>query len=162
MRTALALAVLLLGTLPLQAADRDRLVGIWLFEKEVDLRADGSSAPAGASAPAYDGILTYTADGYVSAVIMPKGRTWDADKATIEEFRDTVSNGTAYAGRYELDESKHTVTHIPRVSLEPYYEGKRLVRNYALDGDTLKVSGTFEYQGEAIRFEIRWRRAGVR
>ncbi len=157
MKTAIAL--LWLGSLPLEAAtDRDRLVGTWLFEKEVDRRADGSPAPAGTSAPAYDGFLTYTADGYVSAVIMPKGRTWDTDRATLEELRDTVSNGTAYAGRYEVDEAKHTVTHIPSVSLESYYEGKRLVRTYELSGDKLRISGTFDYQGETIRFEITWAR----
>jgi hypothetical protein len=101
----------------------------------------------------YEGLLTYTGDGYVSVVIMPKGRHWETDTATIAELRDTLGNGTAYAGRYEVDEAQHTVTHIPAVTLEPAYEHKRLVR-HALSGDSLKLSGTFDHQGETIHFEL--------
>ena len=156
-KTLIAVLLLLISALPLQAAkDRARLVGTWVFQREVDRRADGSPAPADASAPDSVGLLTYTEDGYVSVVIMPKGRHWETDTATIAELRDTLGNGTAYAGRYEVDEAQHTVTHIPAVTLEPAYEHKRLVRHYVLSGESLKLSGTFDYRGETLHFELTW------
>jgi hypothetical protein len=150
-------AFLLLGALTLRASeDQHRLLGTWSFQREVDTKSDGSPAPAGVAAPDCDGLLTYTADGFMSVVIMPKGRTWSTDTATIGELRNTVGNGTAYAGRYELDEATHTITHIPSVSLEPSYQNQRLVRTYSLQGNTLQLSGTFDYQGTTIRFAITW------
>ena len=44
--------------------------------------------------------------------------------------------------------------------MEPVYQQKRLVRSYALSGNTLKISGTFEYKGEIIHFEVTWVRPG--
>jgi tRNA(Ile2) C34 agmatinyltransferase TiaS len=90
----------------------------------------------------------------MSVVIMLKGRRWEVDTAMIAELRDTVSNGTAY----KVDEAKHTVTHIVAVTLEPTYQHRSLVRSYVLKGDELKLSGSFEYKGETIRFELTWAR----
>jgi hypothetical protein len=148
---------MLLGTAPLLGGgDRHRLVGAWRFQSEVDTKADGSPAPPGAAAGDCEGLLIYTADGFMSVTIMPKARRWSTDTATIAELRDTVSNGTAYAGRYELNEATHTVTHIPDVTMEPGYEHKRLVRTYSFQGRSLQLSGTFEYQGETIHFTLTW------
>src|SRR5262245_27113071 len=79
------------------------LEGVWIFEKEVDARADGSPAPV--PVVAYDGVLIYTADGHVSANIMPRGRAWTLDSATRADLMGSVGEGaaTAYAGRYEID-----------------------------------------------------------
>lgn len=157
--TVLAAAWVLGASCLFAAGDRSRLQGVWRFQGEVDTLADGSPAPVGSGAADYDGLLVYTADGFMSVNIMPKGRSWSTDTATIAELRDTVSNGTGYAGRFEVDESAHTVTHIPSVSLEPFYENKRLVRSYAFKGDLLELSGTFEYQGQTVHFALTWARA---
>ncbi len=72
--------------------------GVWRLLREVDTKADGSPAPVAALSDC-EGLLIYTADGFMSVNIMPKGRTWSTDTATIDELRETVGNGTAYAGR---------------------------------------------------------------
>lgn len=145
----------MLCALPVSADDRKALVGTWRYAGEVDTKRDGSPAPTSALGDT-QGLLIYTADGFVSVVLMPKARNWDSETATIEELRDTVVNGTAYAGRYELDPDTHTITHITSVSMEPAFQEKRLARQYSLKGNTLKLKGTFPYKGETIEFTITW------
>ena len=157
MNRILVALVLTLSSLSVMADDRRALVGVWRYASEVDTRVDGSPAPASAWSET-QGLLIYTSDGFVSVVTMPKKRTWLSEAASIAELRETVTNGVAYAGRYELDPSAHTITHITSVSMEPAYEDKRLVRSYALDGNTLKLTSSFPYGGEKIFFTITWTR----
>jgi len=89
---------------------------------------------------------------------MPRNRVWLAETASATELRETVTNGNAYAGRYEVDQATHTITHITLVSLEPAFQDKRLSRTYTLRGNTLKLIGTFPYQGDTIHFTITWMR----
>ena len=151
------LVLLFLCTLSLaaKADDREAIVGVWRYAGEVDTRADGSPAPVSALSDT-DGLLIYTADGFMSVVLMPKNRRWLAEAANTAELRETVSNGTAYAGRFEIDSRSHTVTHITSVSMEPAFQEKRLVRSYTLDGNSLKLSGTFPYEGADVHFTITW------
>jgi len=81
MNRILVALVLALSSLSVMADDRQALVGVWRYVSEVDTRVDGSPAPASA---------------------------WES--ASIAELRETVTNGNAYAGRYELDPSAHTIT----------------------------------------------------
>lgn len=50
----------------------------WRFQQEVDRRVDGSIFEGG-PALGYEGIVIFTASGYMSAILMPKGRTWKLD-----------------------------------------------------------------------------------
>ncbi len=132
------------------------LVGAWRYVGEVDTREDGSPGPVEALSDS-SGLLIYTADGFMSVNIMPKGRKWSAESATADELRETILNGAAYSGRYRVDSEKNTVTHVRDVSLDP--EGSiELVRSYRLDQDKLVLSGTFPYKGEIIHFAITWER----
>jgi len=153
---AAALLVLSTGAAAAQS-DRDALVGVWRFAREVDTYADGTPVPG--PPIECDGILVYTSDGFMSVLIMPKGRTWSADRATPAELRTTVLNGTAYAGRFEVDAARHTVTHALEISLEPAYQGQRLTRGYVLDGDELKLTGSFEDRRRTFLFSITWVRS---
>ncbi|HUI59140.1 MAG TPA: hypothetical protein VLX90_02895, partial [Steroidobacteraceae bacterium] len=47
------------------------------------------------------------------------------------------------------------------VSLEPEFQGRALTRTYSIDGDTLKLSGTFPHRGEIISFVITWTRVSA-
>jgi hypothetical protein len=134
------------------------LVGVWKFEKEVNTRADGSVVSMPGSG--YDGLLIYTADGHVSATIMPKDRRWSLESATFGDFMGSVGEGaaTAYAGTYQVDEKAHTVTHLPSVSVDPGDIGKTLIRRFELRGDQLLLSGQWTYQGEQLTFTVYWRR----
>ena len=161
MNRAVQSIVLVLAIAPaarLMADDQTSLVGVWRYAGEVDTRSDGSPAPASALSDT-QGLLIYTPDGFMSIVHMPRGRHWSTETATIAELRETAANGNAYAGRYEVDPTTHTVTHITSVSMEPAFEGQRLSRTYAINGDSLRLSGTFPYQGETIHFIISWTRA---
>jgi hypothetical protein len=139
------------------AAEQAPIVGVWRYAGEVDTKADGSPAPIAALSVA-QGLLIYTADGHMSVTLMPKARSWSTDDATADQLRETIGNGTAYAGRYEIDAKAQTITHLTSVSMEPQFEGKRLTRQFALDGDTLELMGTFPYEGETIHFKITWKR----
>ncbi|MFC4312197.1 lipocalin-like domain-containing protein [Steroidobacter flavus] len=136
----------------------DTLAGVWRFQKEINTTLNG--APVDIPGPAYEGLLIYTTDGYVSVNLMPKGRAWRVDSAMLSELRQTVGEGssTGYAGRYEVDVATGTVTHIPSVSLDPADEGRRLARSYVLEGDTLKLSGKWTHEGRELVFTAVWRR----
>jgi hypothetical protein len=136
----------------------DTLAGVWRFQKEINATLSGEAVDI--AGPAYEGLLIYTADGHVSVNLMPKGRSWRVDSATLGELRQTVGEGssTGYAGRYEVDAATGTVTHIPSVTLDPADAGRRLVRRYVLEGDTLKLSGQWTYQGKALVFTAIWTR----
>ena len=142
---------------PLCADDKADLVGVWRYVGETDTRANGSPAPLQSHSDS-EGLLIYTADGFMSVTIMPKNRKWSSDTATIDELRETIANGTAYAGRYEVDTAAHTVTHMNSVNLEPGYSDAPLVRSYSLHDDTLQLSGSFFFQGSNIKFVITWQR----
>ena len=158
MQPLLVTALLVLSTgVAAPQSDRDALVGVWRFAREVDTYADGTPVPG--PPIECDGILVYTSDGFMSVLIMPKGRTWSADRATPAELRTTVLNGTAYAGRFEVDAARHTVTHALEISLEPAYQGQRLTRGYVLDGDELKLTGSFEDRRRTVLFTITWVRS---
>ena len=138
--------------------EANELQGVWRFEKETNTTASGEVIEV--PGPAYQGLLIYTPEGYVSVNLLPKGRTWKVDAAQLEELRQTVGEGssTGYAGRYEVDTKNKTVTHIPLVSLDPADEGKRLVRTYALEGDKLTLSGQWTYEGKKLLFAVHWTR----
>jgi hypothetical protein len=146
-------------TLPVEA---NELEGVWLFQKEINTTVSGEVVKV--RGPQYQGILIYTADGHVSANVLPKSRAWKVDTASLEELRQTVGQGssTGYAGRYQIDANAKTVTHIPLVSLDPADEGQELVRGYALKGNVLELSGTWTYEGRQLTFTVRWIRADSR
>lgn len=146
-------------TSPLGAAagDRAQLVGVWRFAGESDTKDDGSPAQELAPPPR-EGLLIYAADGFMSVNLMPKGRRWRGESAGPEELVETVVHGSAYSGRYEVDSTARTVTHLTEVSVDPEYAGRRLVRTYSPEGDRLQLSGTFHFKGETIHFTITWQR----
>jgi hypothetical protein len=144
------------STLPAQQHDTG-LVGVWRFVEEVDHRADGSLIKTGPAA-GYTGLLIFTADGYMSSTIMPKGRTWRRETVTPSQLRDTFEEASAHAGRYEPDSAKHTMRMENSLSLDPGDEGKWDVAHYRVSGDTLEISGRWTYNGEKLTFTIRLRR----
>ena len=157
-RHILALVVLVIlatGTSAvLSSQRRDTLVGVWRFVEEVDHRADGSLVTTGPAA-GYHGLLIFTANGYMSSTIMPRGRTWKRDSVTPAELRATFEGASAHAGRYEADSAKHTVRMENMMSLDPADEGHWDVVRYRVQRDTLELSGPWTYNGEKLTFTIR-------
>jgi Lipocalin-like domain len=129
----------------------ESLVGVWRFDKEVDRRADGTVI-ATVTANQKHGFIVYTADGFVSAIIMPSHRHWALETATLDQLATWADEGTSYAGRYEINAATQTVTHMLDVSFEPAYEGRRIERNYKFAGNTLSLSGTYSSKDEVFGF----------
>ena len=97
----------------LAAQRRDRaLEGVWRYVEEVDRRADGSvvkTSPTGG----YDGLLIFTPNGYMSATLMPKGRTWRHETVTPAEVRATFDAASAHAKAAKKDTRARKVTAGP-------------------------------------------------
>jgi hypothetical protein len=136
-----------------QRAAENPLVGVWRFDREIDTQSDGRVV-ATISSKQKHGFIMYTADMFVSAIIMPSDRMWNLGSATRDQLATSADDGTAYAGRYEIDMPTRSVTHILAVSFEPEYEGQRLVRHFKLNGDTLELSGTYSSQGNKFAFTL--------
>ena len=155
-QSLLALAVLAI----LRAGTRDSqqrvpaVEGVWRLVEEVDRRSDGSVIKTGPAA-GYNGLLIFTASGYMSSTIMPKGRTWKRETVTAAQLRDTFEEASAHAGRYECDTVKHTVRMESIMSLDPAEEGRWDDVGYRVRGDTLELSGPWTYQGQELTFAIR-------
>jgi hypothetical protein len=128
--------------------------GVWRFQQEVDRRADGSTVATG-PAGGYDGLLIFTADGYMSSTLIPKGRTWRRDNVTSEQLRETFEGSSAHAGRYRVDTAKHVLNIESMVSLDPADEGQWGDVGYTVDQDTLTLSGPWTYKGEKLTFNVR-------
>ncbi len=137
----------------------DGLEGVWRFVREVDAPTD-PAGPAVDIGPkdGYEGLLIYTADGRMSATIMPRGRTWKVSAAGAGELRETIENGTAYAGTYEVRPDSHTVTHFPLAAMDPADAGVSLSRQYTIEGDRLTLTGPFRYDGKMMTFTITFER----
>lgn len=133
------------------AQTRPSVAGVWRFQKEVDRKADGSYVSVGPR-QGYRGMLILTADGYMSGTIMPFGRRWTVPTASIADFRETVETGTAYSGPYHVDPTSRTITIEVVSSMDPQDEGTEAKRQYALNGDTLRLTGTWRFNGEKLTF----------
>lgn len=120
-------------------SDAERLVGSWRL---VALDTAGSSAEAsGGQKP--DGLIIYSADGWMSAQIISPG---ESDDGTVDHH--------AYFGPYSVDEAASTVTHH---RLYNTHEGPADVpRRYTMPSeDTLEIT-PLNHQGVRLTF----RRAG--
>ena len=156
---ALIAAVVALSAGTASADDQHEIVGVWRLLSLVETKADGTPIPPADRSPDSQGLLIYTADGFMAVNIMPKRRAWSAESATIDELRDTVDSGSAYSGRYTIDSTTHTVTHTTTVSMNPVYEGKSLTRSYAFKDGGLELSGTYQWKGGTYHFAVTWSRA---
>jgi hypothetical protein len=143
---------------------RERLVGAWRLVDVVKETVDGS--PGGR--PHGDrptGLILYTPDGYMSAQIMDPGRrpisSADWSALTPEEYADEARGYFAYAGSFEVDEERGTVTHSVEVSLFPGWVGGAQLRVVELDGDHLVLGGASPEMsgGRLVTTRISWVRA---
>ena len=78
------------------------------------------------------GMLMYDADGYMSVLIMRRGRSkfasGDILGGTPEEIKEAFEKFEAYCGTYEVDEEKSIVTHHIEGARFPNFERMDQVR----------------------------------
>ncbi len=141
--------------------ERERFVGVWELEAIRDASEEtgeknffeGDRAgetpvprrhgpawapPAGFEKPV--GLLIYLASGEMSVHFMGGGRP-----PFLREFFPSPSELAAagaayggYAGRWEVDEARHEVVHLPEVSFVPNRVGARIRRSYSFE----EISGS--------------------
>jgi hypothetical protein len=107
------------------------------------------------------GLLVYTAEGYMIAVLSEVGRlpfrSRDFRGGTSEEALAAINSYISYSGRYEVDGD--TVTHHVEMSLFPNWIGRDQVRNLKfVEGNLVLTTPAFHLSGDEWTFELVWER----
>ena len=131
----------------------DRILGAWrLVRWEVVYDGERRTLPFGADAA---GLLTYTADGHMSACIMAAGRapfsTPNPRDAGADERARAYDGYFSYAGRWRL--SGRRVLHDVEIAANPAMVGSTQVRDARLSGRRLELSAL-----ETVRAGTRFHR----
>jgi hypothetical protein len=146
------------------ASVQDKLVGTWVLVSARNRMKDGSERfypDLGAHGKGY---LVYTADGHMCAQLMnPDRPKWkEFAKPTEAEKISAIDGFSAYCGRYEVDEEKGTLVHLPELAWSPNYVGTRQLRPYTLQDDLLTFAGRPLDEPEVESYSITWRRADTK
>lgn len=139
---------------------RDRLMGTWELISTEERLANGTKRPYQGLGPHGKGYLMYAAHGHMCAELMnPDRPKWKKDgDPTPQEKASAFEGFTAYCGRFEVDEAKNIVYHLPDVAWRPGYLGTRQVRPYSFDGDLLTFSGKVEDVPGVESYAITWKK----
>ena len=140
----------------------DELPGAWRLERWTLEYPDGRVVRP--YSPAAEGLLIYSKDGHMSAVLQSPGRAKlssadltrvaDADKAAA--FAGCVH----YAGRWRVE--GNSVVHSVEFAVNPNLIGTRQVRAVELQGDRLELVARESLEGGGERVHrLVWRRAAT-
>lgn len=136
------------------------LIGTWklLSASSTTLTGERNETPYGQNP---SGVLTYTEDGRIVAVISYGGRKLlSGSVAAVEEQAEAFKTFFAYAGRYTLTGEK--VTHQIEISSIQNYVGRELVRSVRFQGDRIVlVTPPTPVDGKVQTVELTWQRLGV-
>ena len=132
-----------------------QLVGTWKLVSASSTTPSGerNETPYG---PSPSGVLTYGADGRVSALISYGGRKPSA-LASVEEQAEAFKTFFAYAGRYTF--SGEQIVHHVEISSIQNYVNKDLVRRAKFDGDRITlITPPTMVNGKMQTVELIWQR----
>ena len=139
----------------------DQLVGTWRLVSWDRITDDGTRTPAlGAGA---QGLITYTADGYMFGMLTASGRKplagSDPFGGSAAECQQAMSTGLGYCGRYRVDGD--CVVHSVELSMYPNWVGMDQRRVVRFNGDRviLRTVQPIVRKGSAAVAELIWRRA---
>lgn len=136
--------------------ENEKLVGTWKLVSALSTSSAGErdEAPYGVGP---DGLLTYAADGRVTALISYGGRKRLSMQATVEEQAAAFKTFFAYSGSYALSANK--VVHKIEISSIPNYVGQNLVRTVKFDGDRITLATPPALvNGKVQTVELIWQR----
>lgn len=137
---ALGIGTMLLMSGTSYAASHSEIVGTWrLVSMTYKDQNTGREVDLWGKRPL--GLLTYTRDGRMSAVLAASSRkisTESADQATTEEQAMLYRKSVAYAGRYTLT-AEGAIHHV-EVATDPTWIGQDLVRILRLEGRQLVIT----------------------
>lgn len=138
----------------------DKLVGTWKLVSASSTTSSGerSEPPYG---PSPFGLLTYTGDGRVSALVSYAGRkplSFGAETPALQaEQAEAFKTFLAYAGRYTLAGDK--VNHHIEISSIQNFVGKDLVRTVKFQGDRIILTTPpTPVNGKIQIIELTWER----
>ena len=132
----------------LQAAPRDRFIGVWKLVRFERKFTDGRIDYPYGEKPV--GRITYDKAGRMSAQLMRPGRrstvapgaSFVTGNASAEEIREAVEGFIAYYGTFDVDESTQTVIHHVQACLVPSWVGTDLKRTYRFEANRLVLTAT--------------------
>lgn len=135
------------------------LVGAWRLKRWETVYEDGRrTEPFGAGA---EGLIQYTADGWMSATIMAAGRTKlsraNPRAATAKERAAAFDGYFSYAGRWRLRGG--VVRHDVTIALNPAMVGTPQLRDALLSGRTLTLSAAEDTPAGRRVHRLVWARA---
>jgi hypothetical protein len=138
----------------------DKLTGTWKLVSATSKTPSGenSDPPYG---PSPSGILTYTGDGRVSALVSYAGRkplSFGAETPALQaEQAEAFKTFLAYGGRYTLNGDK--VNHHIEISSIQNFVGKDLVRTVKFQGDQIVLTTPpTPVNGKIQIIELIWKR----
>jgi hypothetical protein len=138
------------------------LVGAWrLVSWTIEYPASGRVTQPFGAAP--EGLLLYSADGHMSAVMQRPGRARlsraDPNAVADAEKALAFAGYLHYAGTWRVADG--CVIHAVELAMNPNLIGTRQVRRISIEGDRLELGAeeSLETPGQSRRHRIVWRRA---
>lgn len=119
------------------ALSANDMLGTWILEEwYVEDEAGKRTHPLGRDA---QGIIMYTQDGSMSAIVRAKERFLPADRPADEDRVEAFASYVSYAGTWDLDEDNvlHNIEH----ALDPNIQGLSLARAVDHQGGRMVFSG---------------------
>lgn len=140
------------------ALKTDQLVGTWQLQRWLCRYANGTATePFGAGA---QGLLLYSADGWMSACIMASGRprlsAANPREAPQGERAAAFDGYFSYAGRWRIVEGR--VQHEVTLALNPGMVGTLQLRDAEFAGHGLTLSAAEPSRGGTRLHRLEWRR----
>jgi hypothetical protein len=149
----------MLGSMTLRSTD---MVGAWRLKRWETVYEDGRrTEPFGAGV---QGLIQYTADGWMSATIMAAGRAGlsgtNPRNAPAKERAAAFDSYFSYAGRWRLRGG--VVRHDVTIALNPAMVGTPQLRDARLSGRTLTLSAAEDVPGGRRVHRLIWQRVPKR
>ena len=149
--------------IPARPSLRDWILGGWSLRRYHE-QPQGQETPNYPLGEDAEGLLIYTADGFMSAVLMRANRPPFASGDWFGPSREEVvaaSAFVAYSGPFVVDEAARTITHDIAISFFPNLIGQRQVRVAGVQENdlTLTPAAPIRSGGRLVAPQLRWRRA---
>jgi Lipocalin-like domain len=138
---------------------KDQIVGTWrLVAASATSGSIRNDAPYG---PTPSGLITYTDDGRVMAIICHSGRkplaSGDRISASTEERAEAFATSFSYAGRYSISNDK--IIHRVELASVQNWVDTDLIRLARVDGDRITLTTpAISVGGEIRTTELIWER----
>lgn len=141
---------------------RTNMIGAWKLQSYESFSLDGSDVnyPLGVDA---EGIIMYTADGYMSAQLMRSGRSRSSKDDPHPDEQDELASAAggylSYSGTYTVVGGDLIAHHVV-VGLLPNWIGGTQYRSARIDGSVLELRPTepILIRGELRNARLFWQR----